>query len=371
MSIFGGTSIIPALGGGGVTDHGALTGLGDDDHPQYLLANGTRALAGTWSLGGQTLSSLGAIGTGTPTLPRIVDLTGTLSATGAVTEKLYSLAATFASGVGAANQRVLAIEYTINHSGAQTGIATGLYLNATETALQGQTHHLADLCLGGSTRFRVMRNGYTYVNDGAGQGAYTFGPDNEYSRGGIAGLGLGNSGLRFLGSNWGYRGSVFCYEPNIGGTGVGNTFQIHIPSNYHRATAGTERPFFLNPKLASAAGSAVQRVCAIEYEIAHTGAQTGTATGLYLNATETALQGQAHVLADLCVGGVRRFAVERSGLVDVSGVAAGSPVLRITATTDVPTTTWTATGGIHASAAPAGYLEVEVGGTARYIPFWS
>src|SRR5881392_683032 len=24
--------------------HGALTGLGNDDHPQYLLANGTRAL---------------------------------------------------------------------------------------------------------------------------------------------------------------------------------------------------------------------------------------------------------------------------------------------------------------------------------------
>jgi hypothetical protein len=28
--------------GGGVTDHGALAGLGDDDHPQYLLEDGTR-----------------------------------------------------------------------------------------------------------------------------------------------------------------------------------------------------------------------------------------------------------------------------------------------------------------------------------------
>lgn len=32
---------IPAIGagggGGGVTAHGALTGLGNDDHPQYLL----------------------------------------------------------------------------------------------------------------------------------------------------------------------------------------------------------------------------------------------------------------------------------------------------------------------------------------------
>src|SRR5881397_4211429 len=32
--------------------HGALTGLGNDDHPQYLLANGTRALAGDLSAGG-------------------------------------------------------------------------------------------------------------------------------------------------------------------------------------------------------------------------------------------------------------------------------------------------------------------------------
>jgi hypothetical protein len=33
-------------GGGGATDHGALTGLGDDDHTQYLLADGTRSLTG-------------------------------------------------------------------------------------------------------------------------------------------------------------------------------------------------------------------------------------------------------------------------------------------------------------------------------------
>ena len=30
-------------GGGGVTDHGLLTGLGDNDHPQYLLTTGKAA----------------------------------------------------------------------------------------------------------------------------------------------------------------------------------------------------------------------------------------------------------------------------------------------------------------------------------------
>jgi hypothetical protein len=35
-----GDTITIAAAGGGVTDHGALTGLGDDDHPQYLLTAG-------------------------------------------------------------------------------------------------------------------------------------------------------------------------------------------------------------------------------------------------------------------------------------------------------------------------------------------
>lgn len=39
-------------GGGGVSDHGALTGLGDDDHTQYLLADGTRTLAGDLTVTG-------------------------------------------------------------------------------------------------------------------------------------------------------------------------------------------------------------------------------------------------------------------------------------------------------------------------------
>ena len=45
--------------GSGVTDHGLLTGLADDDHPQYLLADGTRALTGDLSAGGKKLTNLG------------------------------------------------------------------------------------------------------------------------------------------------------------------------------------------------------------------------------------------------------------------------------------------------------------------------
>lgn len=40
-------------------DHGALTGLGDDDHTIYVKADGTRALSGHWSAGGFRITTLG------------------------------------------------------------------------------------------------------------------------------------------------------------------------------------------------------------------------------------------------------------------------------------------------------------------------
>lgn len=39
-------------GGGGVTDHGALTGLSDDDHPQYPLAASAETISGDWTFTG-------------------------------------------------------------------------------------------------------------------------------------------------------------------------------------------------------------------------------------------------------------------------------------------------------------------------------
>lgn len=45
-------------GGGGVTLHSALQGLNADDHPQYLLADGTRPLTGDLSAGGNRITNL-------------------------------------------------------------------------------------------------------------------------------------------------------------------------------------------------------------------------------------------------------------------------------------------------------------------------
>jgi hypothetical protein len=57
--------LITAGGGGaGVSDHGALSGLADDDHAQYLRTDGSRALTGDQSAGGHKITNLA-----TPTNP--------------------------------------------------------------------------------------------------------------------------------------------------------------------------------------------------------------------------------------------------------------------------------------------------------------
>lgn len=49
----------------GASDHGVLTGLGDDDHSQYLLADGSRTLSGnltvTGTVDGRDVAADGAI----------------------------------------------------------------------------------------------------------------------------------------------------------------------------------------------------------------------------------------------------------------------------------------------------------------------
>lgn len=61
----------------------------------------------------------------------------------------------FAASAGSGNFRPLSINYTINNTGAQTGTATGIFLNVTQTALNGMVSRLMDLQTDGVTRFSV------------------------------------------------------------------------------------------------------------------------------------------------------------------------------------------------------------------------
>jgi hypothetical protein len=79
-------------------------------------------------------------------------------------QKVIGIESNFGAAAGNATFRPLSLEYTINNSGAQTGTATGIFLNATETALDGMTHNLIDLQVGGVSQFRVSRIGDTTSN---------------------------------------------------------------------------------------------------------------------------------------------------------------------------------------------------------------
>ena len=70
----------------GVTDHGNLAGLGDDDHTQYLLADGTRALSANWDAGSfkitaETLESDIATGTAPFTVASTTEVANLKAAT--------------------------------------------------------------------------------------------------------------------------------------------------------------------------------------------------------------------------------------------------------------------------------------------------
>lgn len=58
---YNGSEIGTGGGSGGVSDHGALTGLADDDHSQYLLANGNRFMSGNLSIGDNNIYDVATI----------------------------------------------------------------------------------------------------------------------------------------------------------------------------------------------------------------------------------------------------------------------------------------------------------------------
>lgn len=48
-------------GGGGITDHSLLNGLANDDHLQYLLVDGTRAMTGALDMGTNNITNVGTV----------------------------------------------------------------------------------------------------------------------------------------------------------------------------------------------------------------------------------------------------------------------------------------------------------------------
>jgi hypothetical protein len=104
------------------------------------------AISGDYSFAAGSYNNL----TGTGAFQGIANISGTIAVP--------------SSGTG--NKHILAVNYTINNAGAQTGTATGIFLNATETALNGMTHNLLDLQVGGNPKFTISRTGLGYFGSG-------------------------------------------------------------------------------------------------------------------------------------------------------------------------------------------------------------
>ena len=107
IKITSGGAVVVSGGASGVTDHGALTGLADDDHTQYLLTNGGRALTDNWFAGQFRISANEIIsGAGFVSLGRVSGLTfqstvatGTAPIVVASTTKVTNLNADLLDGI--------------------------------------------------------------------------------------------------------------------------------------------------------------------------------------------------------------------------------------------------------------------------------
>jgi hypothetical protein len=123
-------------GGGGVTDHGALTGLGDDDHTQYLLAAGTRELTGNLSVSsgitidGRDLSADGTKLDGIEALADVTDAANVAAAGAVMTSRTISTTAPVTGGGDLSANRTIAID-------AASGAAAGSMSAAHYTKLEG------------------------------------------------------------------------------------------------------------------------------------------------------------------------------------------------------------------------------------------
>ena len=292
---------------------------------------------------------------------------------------LLSLVQTIALTAGATNPSIENIAYTINNSGAQTGTATGIFLNATETALNGQTHNLLDLQVGGVSRARIGNDG-SYNMSGSNFGIVLNNGNANYLRVAYTG-----SDARFDCNNLVFvniSGGAFTGLIKIGGTtssfpaikrngtaidfrladdsalcsinansiGIGtavtitqNTattawsttlsnvtgnvgtlpvFQLNMGSDI--STSSTSNYFSVIKTISPSTGSANFNNLICDYTINASGVQTGTATGILLNATETNLNGMTHNLMDLKVGGSSKFNVNNVGAISIGNTVASA-----------------------------------------------
>ena len=246
----------------------------------------------------------------------------------------------FAAGAGSANFRPVNIAYTINNSGAQSGNATGIFLNATETALNSMTHNLMDLQVGGVTKFLVNSGGRLSINaSGATTGMVTLTTAAAATGLLITHVSTGDSAINISGTVGDNRNTYFTqatYAPSSG-SGGHSAFYNAETINQTGSASGLSYGYNNVPVLTSytnhsgfamtttstrsSATSPILRGLNITNTINHTGSVTGSnVTDLFINTTETSLTGTTHNFADWQIGGATKFKVDNTGYITAGGV---------------------------------------------------
>lgn len=195
-----------------------------------------------------------------------------------------------------------ALEYSA-FSIAQTWNTTGnpaaIKVNITNTA-SGATSRLIDLQIASTSQWAVNKDGTIIGNVNGGKADFS--------------STIGAQAFRTLGV--GRENNSLTFEIQSGRT---HTTQVGVTMLNSSTFTGTSSSFSgvsVNPSFVpTGAGSANFRTLGLAYTINNAaGAQTGTATGFYINATETSLNGMAHNLIDVNVSAVSKFSVTNTGI---------------------------------------------------------
>lgn len=153
---------------GGVTDHGALTGLADDDHPQYSLADGSRAFTGDVTIQNAAIDVV--IDPGTATTSRLrtdalfwqfdVDVDGTQAAFAFTSTELASLTDNV-TALGDTALRWSALRVGTGVSSFEGQVGVGIQSPATSAAVDITSTTLALIV---SRMNTTQKNALTAVN---------------------------------------------------------------------------------------------------------------------------------------------------------------------------------------------------------------
>jgi len=196
------------------------------------------------------------------------------------------ITSSFGAAAGSASYRPFGLLYTINNSGAQSGTATGIFVNATETALNSMTHNLMDLQVGGFSQFKVSNVGFGTFSGGLTLSG-TFQTLSSVANASFAvrhGNGFQNTTDYSLGGSAGIMGKI-AIAGSASGTATANysaaSFIISTLT-MNRNTSGTH-PIFANaairPLTINSAAGTLTNAATVYIEGAATG--TGIPTNNY------------------------------------------------------------------------------------------